>query len=494
MGAAAGRNLDYRVRSSIEATVVNGFDLGNVHGLTALPTFTQRKNYDITEPFVFFESEGSLEIDKTKNVATREYSTIVEVITSYDSELGGPHITDLIADEVIRIVTTTDPTVSNADVYVQTVDSVFSSSYEIENRVFFQKDITILTRVAQHTENTPGNQPGNLPVQAPIFTPANFVFTPTLNRIELYDAGTITPATTYSSDNNGFDFTSATYALTPTSDGTLANGVVTVDADDEVSITSTLVYTSETNTGSGTMNDTSMALTLGDAEFVNSGNTYKAVLFDTSGVDSINFARPPVLRGGETVSISIGTTNFLNLTVSNNVTNTLAALPGGQAASIVITQDMHNAMAALGTQIGDDTYILESDFRVYLGATIPQIPSTTETLRATTAFPRIRSLRYGVLSGTTIDITDFAFARDDRNTIRYGTIAPSGQVINLAVRATETPYIAYDESQPDLTGIAPVAFPINEINSWTLTRSNGFKIWIQNNPFAFDNNLHVTLT
>ena len=51
------REISHLVRSAIRAQVVNGFDLGNVTGLTANPTFTQRLTHRTLEPYVYFQSE-----------------------------------------------------------------------------------------------------------------------------------------------------------------------------------------------------------------------------------------------------------------------------------------------------------------------------------------------------------------------------------------------------------------------------------------------------
>ena len=488
----AGRSLDYRVRSGIRADVVNNFDVGGVAGLSQAPTFTQRKRYDTLEPFCYFRSVNSLELDKTKDTATRDYATVIEVVTSFDSEIGGPHLTDGIADEIVRIVTTTLPTVSGADVYIQTVESVLSAEFIREDKVYFQKNITVLTRAANITGTATTT---DRPVQDPIFMFDGWTNNPTMNRLELHDSGRILPATTYASDNNGYDFVSVTYSLAQGSGGTAGAGsVVTVNETESVSIVSNIVYELESGTTTG--DDTSMALDLGGAVFTDSGTRYRAVIFDTASIDSLNFGRPSSIRQNDRVSITIGTTDFLNLQV-NNVGNVLADLPGGPSASIIITQQMRDAMAALGTVIGDHTYIAEDDFRVYAGATIPQTSGLVPmvTLNATTAFPRIKSIRYGTIPGTTLpDVTDLSLWTTGANVLDYGTVAPVGEVLNITIAAGSRAYIVYDDTEPDLTAITQAGFNNNILNDFTLVTADGYKMYLLNNPFVFDNSLNITLS
>ena len=368
----AGFLLEHLVRSGIRADVVNNFDLGNTHGLTAVPEITQHKNYDTTEPFIHIRSESSIEIDNTKEVDSREYATVLECVTSFDAELGGPHITDLMANEAVRIATTTLPTISGGTAYIQTVDSTADNSFIRDSRVYYQKNITILTRVTTPVagSSSGGTTPTNVPVQAPIYLFRGFDFVPTMNRIELHDTGTIDPATTYSSSNNGYDFTTATYTLSAGSDGVVgSDGTVAVGATDEISIVSNLNY-----------------------------------------------------------------------------------------------------------ELASDN-------------------TTTETLTATTVFPRIKSVRFGTITGSTIgDVTNLTPFRTNGNTIDYGTVAPVGEVLSITVDAGERAYIIYDDNEADLVQIVQAGFNNNIISDFTMTTSNGYKIYILDNPFVFANTLQITLS
>ena len=240
-----GREIKHLVRAGIQAQVVNDFRLNQITGLASLPTFTQRLTHRTVEPYVHFRSESSLKLEFTKASATREYATIVEIRDSYTTGTGGPHIVDQIADEVVAILDREPPAIVNNNAYLQVIDSVRSFKFEKENKTYFQTNITVLTRVQPgEVSIIPGQ---TLPVQVPQYTYAGFEFMPTSAlRIEDHDAGTITGAEMYPSNNNGYDFTGVVYSAIPGSDGSLADRVYTVEEnDDTLGIVSNISYENE---------------------------------------------------------------------------------------------------------------------------------------------------------------------------------------------------------------------------------------------------------
>ena len=341
------REISHLVRSAIQSQVENGFDLGNVTGLSARPHFTQRLTHRTPEPYVFFQSEQSFRIDETKSEVTREYITLIVVRISYDLNKGGPSVCDFLTDEVIRIIEREPPTINGFNPYIQVIEDVVKSVFEIESKSYFQANIAVNTRVIEDL-----TAQGNLPVQAPAFGFTGFTNAPTMNRIELFDTGRIVPTINYP-NNNGFDFDEAVFALAPGSDGTINLGVVSVDGDDNVSMTSTLSYTSQ--------------------------------------------------------------------------------------ADSTVTHD----------------------------------------LTATTNFPRIRSVRYGVIPTATIDLSTLT------SDLRYGTISPVGLEANFVLERGERAYIAFDANEADLIGINQLGFSVDISNQFTMTTQNGFKLYIQDDAWQY---------
>ena len=342
------RDLSHIIRSGMRTRLVNNFDRGAV-GLSTLPAIQERITARTTEPYIYLRSESTLEIDKTKDGVPREYATLIEVVTSYPTGQGGPRLRDLIADQVTDILTREEMDYPGVNVYIQTIDSTASFTYDTENKTFFKTNITVLTRAIEEEVAA-----GNLPVQLPVYTPTAFMFTPTMNRIELFDTGRIVPQATYPSNNNGYNFDSVTYTLGGTSGGTISTaGVVTVDGDDEVSIVSEIEYQS----------------------------------------------------------------------------------------------------------ITDNTDL--------------------QTLTATTNFSRIRSVRYGVISTTTVDLTTLT------SDVQYGTISPVGVEANFVLDQGERAYIAYDADEADLIGINQLGFAVDISNQFTMTTANGFKVYTQNDAWNY---------
>ena len=81
------------------------------------------------------------------------------------------------------------------------------------------------------------------PIQALIYSFSNFTHTPTTTKIETYDSGDITFNETYPSNNQGWDFTSVSYAIAASAQGTLDNRVYSItSANDPLGVTGTLNY------------------------------------------------------------------------------------------------------------------------------------------------------------------------------------------------------------------------------------------------------------
>ncbi len=356
------REISSRVRNAIRAQVVNNFDVGQV---TSPPPdwdissrSVNRLTAQLERPFLFFESEGSIPVEVSKAERPRDYTTLIKIEDSYATNSGDTRRIDSITDEVIRYLDRQVPAIIGFNAYIQTVESIFKMpAFERNNRTYYKTIITVMTRAEESTDAGGGTGP----VQGPIFGFQNFMFQPNGNRIEFHDTGSIVPNTIYPSNNNGFDFVSAAYSLTPGTNGTLDMGSVAVGPQDNVSIESSLIYENETD-----------------------------------------------------------------ITI-------------------------------------------------------------TETLTATTAFPRIRSLRAGVLDSTSIDITTL------NSDIQFGTISPDGVTVSFTATPGQRGYIVYDANEPDLTEINQQGFSINILDQFTRSVSNGYKIYIQDNPFLFSNTLTATL-
>ena len=130
-------------------------------------------------------------------------------------------VRDAIVDEILRILDTEPSDYINLETegynnYIQNVDLINKGTRELKGGTFFYADMEL-----SFTMDFIGTPVTRQPIQSPNFTFNGFFFTPTNNNIELYDSGAIVPATTYPSDNRGWDFTSTTFSLAQGARGTI---------------------------------------------------------------------------------------------------------------------------------------------------------------------------------------------------------------------------------------------------------------------------------
>ena len=362
------RNAAAPLKTALVRKLRADFDHNRVQGLTSSPLIIQdRPLNSVDEPYVYFYLEDDSEVDKTKTGSSTDYFIIAQVIVRTTQSADANSIRDGIVDEIKLSIdegTEVDLTLDGFNVYVQNVETVtLLGPYDEFGATYFQANVTIQVRAS-----FVGLPVDIGPTQAPTFTFSLFRFPPQGRQIERYDAGIITPATTYPSDNNGYDFVDASYSISTGAQGTFANGDydVTVTAD-PISLDSSLRY-----------------------------------------------------------------------------------------------------------EFGEDTSIMD-------------------TLTATTAFPRIDSIRYGAITpqtpGTIPTLSDDTSAtyglRNLANwNIEYGTITPHNETVTITGNADQYVYIIIDH-EVTLTQIVNTIGQ-NVIAQFTESTIGDYKVYFNNNPIVFD--------
>ena len=248
---ATSRNGADVLKTAIVRLLRQDFLETRVPGITDLPLFIQDRPQPFTpEPYVYIYLVDSEEVDKTQTSSSRDYRIRAQVVTKSAHNRSAETERDAIVDEITRVIDTPGAPYINLrnegyNVYIQNVgnvekfvdDSTRGSTYFIANMEL------------QFVADFVGTPESEFPVQDPIFTYAGFTFPPINEQIELGDVGTITGATTYPSNNNGWDFVSVTYSLASDSQGSILGNVVTVDGtDDPIVIITTLNYEFSTDT------------------------------------------------------------------------------------------------------------------------------------------------------------------------------------------------------------------------------------------------------
>ena len=230
-------------------------------GLTGLPLIIQDRPKPTTpEPYIYvFISPGNInEVEKTKIGGAYDYIVTVQVMTRAPHSGDSKELRDLMASEVQSILDygeAIDLVNDGFNNYVQTVESITPLESQERGADYYYTNIDILFRMSFV------GLPVNIgPTQAPSFTFSLFTYPPQSNRIERYDAGIITPATTYPSPNNGFNFIDAGYSISAGAGGTFANGDYDVpltadpvrldsslryEFDEDTSVTHTLTATTD---------------------------------------------------------------------------------------------------------------------------------------------------------------------------------------------------------------------------------------------------------
>ena len=215
----------------IADSILQRFDFSRVDGLTSNPVITRTVSSRTPEPYIYIVEAESYEIDTAKGAERIEHVINVQVTYKYAPQSGDHEQREQTVAEVIDIVTRLEGDNLPGDdhnIYILTTDPVINADFELNGARYFSATIPFLCRV-QYI-GAPSTRP---PVQRSLYTYSGFQFNPKADlRLERYDAGTITPATTYPTPNAGWDFVNVTTLLDPASQGTLAAGVVTVGADD----------------------------------------------------------------------------------------------------------------------------------------------------------------------------------------------------------------------------------------------------------------------
>lgn len=233
------------VKRELAVLIHQGFVHSRVPGLTANPVILiERPLNTLDEPYIYLYTEDVPDVDLTKSGNAYDYFVIAQVVTRVPQNEDSSQTRDAIVEEVTSLVDTTSDNYINLvnngyNVYIQKVSRVDDlEKYEERGATYFQSNITIQVRA-----DFIGLPTDNRPVQAPSFTFAGFTYMPTNNIIEWYDAGTITPATTYPSGNMGWDFVSTTNAVISGGAGSLMDGVYTITGEnDPLGLVTTINY------------------------------------------------------------------------------------------------------------------------------------------------------------------------------------------------------------------------------------------------------------
>ena len=230
------------VKASITRHIRENFNIANVNGLTSVPAITQNPTRQTQVPRIYIYANGQIEIDSTKEDVPIEYTVNVEVLVRYNSYRGGNRQAQQMLDEIIgsvRGLTSSDyPTVNGYSIYRIQFGEVQSLDFKEEGQTYFKLVCPF------HISATQDAVPSQLlPVQSPTFTYSNWTHTPTQNRVERYDSGTIIPTTTYPSGNNGWNFTDASFSIASGATGTLTSGNYNVPSGGEpIALFSSLRY------------------------------------------------------------------------------------------------------------------------------------------------------------------------------------------------------------------------------------------------------------
>ena len=238
---AQRRSGSDEIRKGVFDRINTEFDYQRVNGLTSAPPITQNPTRKTAEPYIYVYSVDSNEIDNTKTSTAREYAIYVDICTRYNSYGGGQRQVNRMVDEVVRALRNGGyPNLSSVgySIYNLTIGEIRDFTFK-ERGANYYKAIVEVYVTADSVELPQSVNP----VQALIYSFSNFTHTPTTTKIETYDSGDITFNETYPSNNQGWDFTSVSYAIAASAQGTLANRVYSITSDnDPLGVTGTLNY------------------------------------------------------------------------------------------------------------------------------------------------------------------------------------------------------------------------------------------------------------
>ena len=244
------RNAADLLKTAIVRRLRSDFLHERVPGITEQPLFIQDRPQPFTpEPYVYIYVVNSDEVDVTTTGTARDYFLRAQVVTKSAHNSSSETVRDAIIDEITRVLDVDTRNYINLvndgfNIYIQNVGSITKfvddttrgATYFIGNiELHFRADFIGLPET-------------NLPIQQAIYTFDGFD-RPVTGTIELWDTGTITGATTYPSDNNGWDFVPPpVYQLGVGSGGTLNNNVITVgDSRATIQVIAQLSYEFDTD-------------------------------------------------------------------------------------------------------------------------------------------------------------------------------------------------------------------------------------------------------
>ena len=193
------------VKRSVAKHIRTNFDYTKVNGLTGIPAITQNPTRQTPTPRIYVYANGQIEIDTTKEDVPIEYTVNVEVLVRYNSYRGGNRQAHQMLDEIIgslRGLNSTDyPVVNGYTIYRIQFGEIQDLRFIEEGQNYYKVICPF------HISATSAQVPSTTqPMQAAQFTYSDWMFAPSNNKFERWDNGNIIPATTYPSNNNGWNF------------------------------------------------------------------------------------------------------------------------------------------------------------------------------------------------------------------------------------------------------------------------------------------------
>lgn len=238
------------IRAGYAELIRTDFDFRRVSGLTENPAVTQNPTRFTPEPYVYIYSDSQLERDVTLDDTPYDYKLMIEVCVRYNSYRGGQRQADEILDQVIdlvrgkRLADYPDLSQYGYRIYRANTGEINNLTNRDRGANYYKLlcELFVTAKFIGVTGSTD-------PVQAASYSYSGFEFSPTGRGIEMWDAGDIIGASTYSNNNNGYDFVSVDYAKTASGQGTLSGSTLTLDSDDApIGLLATLNYELGTDT------------------------------------------------------------------------------------------------------------------------------------------------------------------------------------------------------------------------------------------------------
>ena len=346
--AFSRRSGSDEVRRGLFGRINDGFDYQRVNGLTSKPPITQNPTRQTSEPYIYVFSVREREVDQQKRSTPKEYYLYVEICTRYNSYGGGQRQVNRMMDEVVRAIRNNGyPDLSSVgySIYNLTIGEIEEFSFRERGANYYKARIPVLIRA----EFVDLPQDIN-PVQAINYTYSGFTFAPTNNNIERYDSGAITPATSYPSSNNGWDFLDANYSLPQNVAGTFTGGNYNIPSGGEpLALFSSLRYEfAADNTTTTTLTATNSwnvidSIRYGAIDPVVNGviptfTDDTAATYGLRDLSNWNIEYGTVSPHNETITVTGTTNQYVYIVVDSNVTLTQIINNGVNTISDFTTQ------------------------------------------------------------------------------------------------------------------------------------------------------------